>query len=145
MLNKIKNLPEKSKLIPDNTWDGINNASNNLLEKIIEILKPILEPVSVEYSNELLSKQIYGIGILLFILSLLIIILILAFMINIVIFVFSDKLMNLFTNKYIRWYIGFNKKKIGIEIFFLGGSIIYFMYNLSYGLHFIATHPITIN
>lgn len=65
-------------------------------------------------------------------------------MFNIIILVYSDKLLNLFTNKYIRWYIGFNKKIIGIEIFFLGGSILYFMYMLSYGIHFIATHPIII-
>ena len=59
--------------------------------------------------------------------------------------VYSDKLLNLFTNKYIRWYILYNKKVIGIEIAFLSISILYFMYKLSYGLHFIATHPITFN
>ena len=74
-----------------------------------------------------------------------ILILLLAFILNIVILVYSDKLMNIFSNKYIRWYIALNKKLIGIEICFLGGSLIYFMYMLSYGIHFIATHPIIIN
>ena len=46
--------------------------------------------------------QIYGISILLFDLSLLIIVLLISFMINIFILVYSDKLINLYTNKYIR-------------------------------------------
>lgn len=123
----------------------LNDFSDKFLNNIIDILKPVLSPVQVEYSNVLLADQIYGISIILFILSVLIIILLLAFMFNILILVYSDKLMNLFTNKYIRWYIAFNKKIIGIEICFLGGSILYFMYVLSYGIHFIATHPIIIN
>ena len=82
---------------------------------------------------------------MLFLLSVAIIILILALILNILMWVYSDKLLNLFTNKYIRWYILYNKKVIGIEIAFLSISILYFMYKLSYGLHFIATHPITFN
>ena len=82
---------------------------------------------------------------MLFFLSVAIIILILALILNILMWVYSDKLLNLFTNKYIRWYILYNKKVIGIEIAFLSISILYFMYKLSYGLHFIATHPITFN
>lgn len=128
------------------TLNKLNNIGSNfmpedqLLNTVLGYLKPILEPVSVEYSNE--GKQIHGISILLFIMSILIIILLLAFIINITILVYSDKLMSLFTNKYIRWYISINKKLIGIEIMFLGGTLLYFMYNLSYGIHFIATHPI---
>lgn len=38
-----------------------------------------------------------------------------------------------------------NKKLIGIEILFLGGTLLYFLFNLSYGIHFIATHPIRFN
>jgi hypothetical protein len=92
----------------------------------------------------MLADQIYGLSIILFVLSVLIIGLLIAFMINVIILVYSDKLKEYFTNKYIRWYIAFNKKIIGIEICFLGGSILYFMYTLSYGIHFIATHPIII-
>lgn len=125
--------------------NDLNDFSDKLLNNIIGILKPVLSPLQVDYSNVLLAEQIYGISIMLFILSVLIILLLLAFMLNILILVYSDKLMNLFSNKYIRWYIAFNKKIIGIEICFLGGSILYFMYVLSYGIHFIATHPIIIN
>jgi hypothetical protein len=136
-LSKLKEV--KNKLLPDNI------DTDYILDYIISHLKVIIEPVPVEYSSQLLANQIYGISIILFILSILILILLLAFMINIVILVYSDKLMNFFSNKYIRWYIALNKKLIGIEICFLGGSLIYFMYTLSYGIHFIATHPIIIN
>ena len=124
--------------------NGLDDWSPSLLDKVIEMLSPILEPVSVNYSNELLATQIYGLSILLFVLSVLIIVLLLAFMLNIVLLVYSDKLLSFFTNKYIRWYIQFNKKMIGVELSFLGLSILYFMYMLSYGIHFIATHPISI-
>lgn len=124
--------------------DGLEDFSSNLLNKVIDILRPILEPVQVDYSNTMLADQIYGLSIILFVLSVLIIGLLIAFMINVIILVYSDKLKEYFTNKYIRWYIAFNKKIIGIEICFLGGSILYFMYTLSYGIHFIATHPIII-
>jgi len=125
--------------------DGLDKFSENLLNSFIDILRPVLSPVQVNYSNVLLAEQIYGISILLFILSVLISFLLLAFMLNILIIIYSEKLLNFFTNKYIRWYIAFNKKIIGIELLFLGGSILYFMYVLSYGIHFIATHPIIIN
>ena len=72
-------------------------------------------------------------------------ILLVSFILNIIIYVYSENLINFFTNKYIRKYISINRKIIGVEIFFLGGSLIYFMYMLSYGIHFIATHPIIIN
>lgn len=117
-------------------------SENQILDSIVTYLKPILEPVSVEYSNELLASQIYGISILLFIMSILIMILLLAFIINVSILVYSDKLMSFFTNKYIIWYLTLNKKLIGIEIIFLSASLIYFMFSLSSGIHFIATHPI---
>ena len=130
-LNDVKN-----KLLPDNL------NGDYILDSVINHLKSIIEPVSVDYSNELLANQIYGISIILFILSIMVLILLLAFIINIIILVYSDKLMNFFSNKYIRWYIALNKKIIGIEICFLGGSLLYFMYILSYGIHFIATHPI---
>jgi hypothetical protein len=99
----------------------------------------------VNYSNELLANQLNDISILLFILSVLIIVLLLAFNINIIYFNSSDKISNYFTNKYIKWYINFNKKIIGIELILLGSSILYFMINLSYGIHFLATHPINLN
>ena len=86
----------KNSFLPDNL------DPENILNLIIQMLKPILEPISVDYSNELLANQIYVISIILFILSIMIIILLTAFIVNIIILVYSDKLMNFFTNKYIR-------------------------------------------
>ena len=137
------------------TYAKVSEIKNNFLPEnfdvdsiltfLIDHLKSIIEPVTVNYSNEILANQIYGISIILFILSILILILLFSFLFNIFLLVYSDKLMNFFTNKYIRWYVAFNKKIIGIEICFLGGSLLYFMYVLSYGIHFIATHPILFN
>ena len=42
---------------------------NKIINYIIEILKSILKPVQVTYSNELLANQINDISILLFILT----------------------------------------------------------------------------
>nr|WUR10614.1 hypothetical protein [Elmerina hispida] len=142
--NKLANaVSEVKKLLPEDL--DLKNLGDNIISGVLDLLKPVLEPVHVDYSAQLLSNQIYGISILLFILSIMIFILLIGFIINLLIFVYSDKLINLFNNKYIKWYIIFNKKIIGIEICFIGSSLIYFMYMLSYGIHFIATHPIIIN
>ena len=93
----------KSSFLPENL------DSENILNSVITILKPILEPISVDYSNEMLANQISGLSIILFILSIMILILLSAFIVNIIILVYSDKLMNFFTNKYIRWYIAVTK------------------------------------
>jgi hypothetical protein len=143
-LNNKTDALEKDNIVVKN-FNGMDDLSNDLVKYIVDLLRPVLEPVHVNYPNELLATQIHGISILLFILSVLIIILLVAFIINILVWLYSDRLMNLFTNKYIRWYINFNKKIIGIEVFFIGISLIYFMYILSYGIHFIATHPIILS
>lgn len=124
---------------------GLDALANNLITNIIEHLKFILEPVQVSYSNKVLATQIYDISILLFILSILIIGLFIAFIINVFILVNTDKILNFIKNKYIRWYVIFNKKIINIEIFILGGSLLYFMYTLSIGIRFIATHPVVVS
>ena len=83
--------------------------------------------------------------IILFIFSILIIGMIIVLLFNIFIYINMDKIIKFFNNKFIKWYLVFNKKFIAIEIFMLGSTIIYFMYNLSVGIRFIATHPIIIN
>ncbi len=125
--------------------NGLDDLSNKILSFIMDICIPFLKPVNVSYSNELLATQLYGISILLFILCILIIILLIAFMVNLLVYINSDKIINYFNNKYIKWYVSLNKKIIRIELFYLGIAIIYFMYTLSTGLHFLATHPITFN
>lgn len=59
-----------------------------------------------------------------------------------------DKIIKFFNNKFIYWYLVINKKKkqiLSIEIFILGSTILYFMYNLIKGIRFIATRPIINN
>ena len=77
--------------------------------------------------------------------DILIMILITALLFNVLIYAYSEKIKNYFTNVYIQKYISLTKKLIGIECFFLGITILYFMYSLSNGIYFIATHPIIIN
>lgn len=120
----------------------MENFSNKIINLLMGSVKGVLEPVTVSYSNELLLEQIHSISIILFLMSILIIILFIGFILNIIILFYSDRILSYFTNKYIKLYIQFNKKMMGLEIIFLGGSIIYFLYMLSYGLHFICTHPV---
>jgi hypothetical protein len=82
--------------------NGLEDISNKIISTIMEYIKPILEPVQVTYSNEVLANQIYGISIFLFILSILIMILLVFFILNILVFIYSDKIMNYFSNKYIK-------------------------------------------
>ena len=128
--------------------DGLNEPLRDSLELfnvILGKLKYVLEPVQVNYSNELLSDQIYYLGIVLFILSIIIFGFIVVLLLNIILYINMDKIINYFNNKYIVWYLNINKKFLSVEIFFLGCTILYFMSTIVKGIHFIATHPIIIN
>lgn len=102
-----------------------------IFSNIIDQLKSILEPVIVPYSNKVLANQIIELVIILFILTILIIGLIIVFIINTIVFTYSDKIVNFFTNKYIKWYININKKFIGIELFLICFASIFIIYNSS--------------
>lgn len=125
--------------------NGIGDITNNFINNFMDYIKPFLEPVQVSYSNEVLANQIYGLSIALYILSLSILVLLIYLILNMIIFTYSDMIVNYFSNKYIKWYVSINKKFIGVELFILGSSLLYFMYILTYGLHFLATHPIDID
>lgn len=135
---------------------GINETAKSMIGGDIEILKiyeaiysrmlgylhNLFEPVPVTFSNELLSEQINFISILLFMLTVIILIFFISLLFNITLFIFSDKLLNYLKNKYILWYLSFNKKVLGFEIIMLSGWIFYLLYMVLFGLHYIATHPI---
>ncbi len=143
-LNKISEASENSsKYLGDE--NNLLELFNLYIKGIFENLKYILEPVQVNYSNEILANQIYDISILLFVLSIIITGLIIVLIINMLILINMDRIIKYFNNKYIRWYLLFNKKVIGIEILILGVTIIYFMFSLTKGILFIATHPVIIN
>ena len=141
--NKLSNIiSNNNKLIGGD--DGLYDLSQALINGAFERLKFILEPVQVNYSNEILSNQIHDISLILFIMGLAIFGLIAVLLLNILIYINMDKIIKIFNNKFIQWYLIINKKFLSIEIFILGSTILYFMYNLIKGIHFIATHPIII-
>ena len=151
---------EASVEIDEQTTTKLSNAINNkfiggedslgdlvqyLINGILDKLRFILEPMQVNYSNEILSNQIHDISILLFILSLIIFGLLLVLLLNIILYINMDRIIKFFNNKFIIWYLVVNKKFLSIEIFILGGTILFFMHTLIRGIRFIATHPIIIN
>ena len=136
----MKNLYDK--LI--NSFNDLGDYTQLFLNAIFNRLRFILEPVQVNYSNEILY-QINDLSILLFVLALIIFGLIVVLLLNIILYINMDKIINYFNNKYISWYLIFNKKLLSIEIFFLGGSILYFLFTLIKGIRFIAIHPIIIS
>nr|WVH38304.1 hypothetical protein [Trametes meyenii] len=137
-----------NKLINTISNSYINNSDSNsdflqlFLNSIFTHFKRILEPVQVNYSNEVLANQIHDISLLLFILSLIIVFLIIILLLNILLYINMDSIIKIFKNKYIKWYLLINKKFLSIEIFILGITILIFMQTLITGIHFIATHPI---
>jgi hypothetical protein len=94
------NITEVNKFISDG--NGIDELANKIFSLIMDYLNPILTPVKVDYSNELLADQLNYISIILFLMSIFIIILLIAFIFNTIIFIYSDKISNFFTNKYIK-------------------------------------------
>lgn len=150
-LSKLKAVQVKKFVDDGEDLNNINESNDSsgefreeMLDWIIGYFSPLLETVSVDYSNKMLADQIYVISVLLFILCIMIALLIFALLIQMTLYVYSERIKEFFTNKFIRTYISLNRKIIGIEIFLLGGLILYFMFNLSYGLHFLATHRILI-
>ena len=65
----------------------------------MDYIKPFLEPVQVSYSNEVLAYQIYGLSIALYIFSLSILVLLIYLILNVIIFAYSDMILNYFSNK----------------------------------------------
>jgi len=105
-------------------------------------LEKFFEPVQLSFSNEVMSQQIKNLSIYLWIITFFLSIFFISLLFNIALFIFSEKLTKYFTNKYILWYLSFNNKVIGFEIVMLSGWIIYILYLLLTGLHYIAIHPI---
>lgn len=81
--------------------NDLEEITNKIMEIFVNYVRPFIEPVKVDYSNELLATQIYGISIALFMLSIIIFLMLIFFILNTLIFVYSDKLLNYFKNKYI--------------------------------------------
>jgi len=104
----------------------LENFVDSVWSKLLNYLNYVFEPVQH----------------LLFILTVLILIFFISFLFNVSLFIFSDRLMRYFTNKYILWYLNFNKKIIAFEIIILSGWIGYLLYVNLIGLHYLSTHPV---
>jgi hypothetical protein len=96
----------------------------------------------LNFSNEVMSNQIHNLSILLWIITICLLIFFISLLINITLYIFSEKLLKYFKNKYLLIYINFNKKVIAFEIIMLSVWIFYILYILLSGLHYIAIHPI---
>jgi hypothetical protein len=112
------------------------------IPKIFQIINDYFAPVSVPFSNELLSSQIYFVSIALYFLVLVLLLFILGLLVNFMLYIFSEYLLKTLKNKYILAYINLNKKIIGLEIIIISVWLFYLIYMVLYGLHYIATHPV---
>jgi len=73
----------------------------SVLSKIVNYLNYIFEPVQHTFTIDVMSNHIQNISLLFFILTAIIFIFFISFLFNITLFLFSDRLMRYFTNKYI--------------------------------------------
>ena|ERR1700761_3681842 len=132
-----------NKFLPDG--QGFEELGQKMISSFIDTFRPLFEPVQVAYSNEILANQIHDISVLLLISNTFIMFLIALLLLNILFLIYYDKLMILFKNKLIRAYLNLTKKFVALEVFVGGLTILYFMYSVNLGIHFIVTHPIVLS
>lgn len=83
---------------------------------IVDFFNNFFLPIPVNFTNDLLVNQIHKISIILFILTVCMVIFFIYLLVNIILYIFSDKLINYFTNKYIKLYLSLNKQILAFEI-----------------------------
>ena len=146
-ISKTADLNSAATYLPSSSLPGGEN-NFELLSFINELILPIiktLKPQQVDYSVELLMDQHHFITICLFIITISALFLFFVFLYNIVLFIYKDKILSYFTNKYIVLYLKLQFKILNIEIIVLALLIIYYFYFLIIGLHFLAIFPISAN
>lgn len=151
LLNIIINLTElclnwnSYSYLPEFPYNFISeDKSINIFKIIIEYLNGFIAPQPSNFTIEVLSNQIHDISIILFVLSIVILLLIIALLFNVIILINSERIINYFNNKYIKWYVGITMKFIGLEVIILGGTIIFGMHSLITGIQYIVQHPVII-
>lgn len=85
--------------LPDSIGSSLEELSERIFSQILQYFSSYLEPIQVSYSQDLLAAQIYHLGIVLFIITVLLFILIIAFLTNLIIYIYSDKFSSYFKNK----------------------------------------------
>lgn len=125
----------------------VNNSElgSTFINDLIIPLINTLKPQQVDYSVDLLMDQHHLIAICLFIMTLTALFLFFVFLYNVVLFIYKDKILNYFTNKYIVLYLKLQFKILNIEIIIIALLILYYFYFLIIGLHFLAIFPINVN
>lgn len=146
-ISKTADLNNAATLLPSSSLpSGDNNFE--LFSFINDLILPIiksLKPQQVDYSVEILMDQHHFIAICLFIMTISALFLFFVFLYNIVLFIYKDKILSYFTNKYIVLYLKLQFKILKIEIIVLALLIVYYFYFLIIGLHFLAIFPISTN
>ena len=142
-LTGSSDLPEPTKNIIGGDLNlKVKEIFENIMDKIAEYLDYIFQPIPLDFPIQVMSNQIQNLSILLWILTICLCIFFISLLINITLYLFSDKLLKYFKNKYLLIYINFNKKVIVFEIIMLSIWIFYLLYILLTGLHYIAIHPV---
>jgi hypothetical protein len=75
--------------------------SESVIRKLVNYLNYIFEPVQHNFTIDIMSNHIQNISLLLFILTGIIFIFFISFLFNLTLFIFSDRLLRYFKNKYI--------------------------------------------
>jgi len=74
---------------------------DSVLSKLVNYLNYIFEPVQHTFTIDVMSNHIQNLSLLLFILTVIILIFFISLLFNATLFIFSDRLLSYFTNKYI--------------------------------------------
>lgn len=99
-----------------NSMIGGNLDLEDLFYTLLRYISDFFSPVPVDFSNDVLLNQLHNISIILFMITVVTIILFIYLLINIILYIFSEKLINYFTNTYIKMYLSLNKRIIVFEI-----------------------------
>lgn len=118
----------------------LEKISESIFNKVVEYLDNIFELIQLSFSNDVLYNQIHNLSILLWILIVFLSIFFFSLLVNIVLYIFSERLAKYFKNRYIVKYLSFNKKVILFEIVMLSSWIFYLLYIIFSGL--LILHPI---
>lgn len=130
----------KNSFLPEDL--DIENLQNQILDTIMEYIRPYIQPVTVNYSQDLLVDQVQILSLMSLIIALIITGMLIFLFLNILIYMNSDRILKFFKNKYILLYVNLQLKFIAIEVVLSTLVILYGMGILIYALHFIVTHPL---
>nr|UEV87083.1 hypothetical protein [Grifola frondosa] len=125
--------------------NGNNSELSSFIDELVLPIIKALKPQQINYPVELLMDQHHIISICLFIMTISALFIFIVFLYNIILFIYKDKILSFFTNKYIVIYLKLQFKILNIEIIILALLIIYYFYFLIMGLHFLAVFPISVN